>query len=91
MRFVGLLKVSKRNEKLVPVVSLLKTVVGRDTKMGQASVGYSTLSAADDVDDKGTRKMALAKNFASLIEESSDLMKNNPRVKWSSRVLMNFA
>ncbi|KAK9233092.1 hypothetical protein WN943_023341 [Citrus x changshan-huyou] len=55
MRFVGLLKVGKRNEKLVPVVSLLKTVVaGRDTKMGQASVGYSTLSAADDVDDKGT-------------------------------------
>ena len=59
--------------------------------MGQASVGHSTLSAADDVDDKGTQKMALAKNLASLIEESSDLMKNNPRVKWSSRGLMNFA
>ena len=29
MRFVGLLKVGKRNEKLVPVVSLLKTVVGK--------------------------------------------------------------
>ncbi|XP_006465053.1 nuclear intron maturase 4, mitochondrial-like isoform X4 [Citrus sinensis] len=80
MHFVGLLKVSKRNEKLVPVVSLLKTVVaGRDTKMGQASVGHSTLSAADDVDDKGTQKMALAKNLASLIEESSDFDEKKPK------------
>lgn len=29
MHCVGLLRVSKRNEKLVPVVSLLKTVVGK--------------------------------------------------------------
>ncbi|KAL9459567.1 hypothetical protein AB3S75_002883 [Citrus x aurantiifolia] len=79
MHFVGLLKVSKRNEKLVPVVSLLKTVVGRHTKMGQASVGHSTLSAADDVEDKGTQKMALAKNLASLIEESSDFDEKKPK------------
>lgn len=91
MRFVGLFKVSKRNEKLIPIVSLLKTVVaGRDAKIGQASVGFSALSAADDVDDMGTLKMTLAKNLASLIEESSNFDEKQPKSRMELKRFYGF-
>ncbi|TXG60392.1 hypothetical protein EZV62_014965 [Acer yangbiense] len=67
-----------RNENPVPVHSLFKTLVGRPVERRQA-FSYSTLAADDDVNDKGTRKMTLAKNLAFLVEESTNLDEERPK------------
>ncbi|KAL5752164.1 hypothetical protein ACOSP7_022341 [Xanthoceras sorbifolium] len=88
MRFVGLSSFRKRNllkcailqnENFVPVNSLFKTLIGRLVKRRQDSISYSTLAEADDISDKGTGKVTLAKNLAFLIEESTNFDDERPK------------
>ncbi|GAV86201.1 RVT_1 domain-containing protein/Intron_maturas2 domain-containing protein [Cephalotus follicularis] len=44
----------------------------------QACTSYSSLAAARDANDKNIRKMTLAENLASVVEESSGLDKRRP-------------
>ncbi|KAI9165886.1 hypothetical protein LWI28_022327 [Acer negundo] len=67
-----------RNENPVPVNSLFKTLIGRPVERRQA-FSYSTLAADNDVSDKGMGKMALAKNLAFLVEESTNLDEERPK------------
>lgn len=54
-------------------------ITGRHVKRGGASVCYSTLAAADGVDNKGTGKITLAKNLACLVEEASNFYEKQPK------------